>query len=204
MTTNTVTDVETFREQIETKLTRTVNEFAQGKLSRELFQMIYERYSGQLSMIDKALATGNLDSVLLSGSGEATIAMRDAYEGKARGVMVYHNRTGTVLDTLGTVDVPLSVLAPILNRFSMLMEEDQMIKPQAKHVSDCQWVLFIAGEHTTIVTEFKNQPSPAQTRTMQRLHHDFEKANAGSFGRDLIDASKLALPFHVFIERVRR
>jgi len=202
-TKNTHAEVQEFRTKIEGKINDVVKEFANGKLSRELFQMIYSRYSGQLSMIEKALSTGNLDMVNLGGAGEATIAIRDAYEGKARGIMIYYNRNGTVLETLGEIDAPLNVLTPVLNKFSMMMEMKQYIDHHIQKISDRRWVLMVAGQHTTIVVEFRNEPSQEQIRVIQRLHHHFEKANDGAFGRDLIDATKLAYPFTVFIEKKR-
>jgi len=199
---NTQVEVEAFRSTIEGKINDVVKEFANGKLSRELFQMIYSRYSGQLSVIDKAISTGNLDMVQMQ-AGEHTIAIRDAYEGKARGIMIYYNRNGTVLETLGEIDAPLNVLTPVLNRFSMLMETGQYIDHHIQKISDRRWILMVAGRATTNVVEFRNEPSQEQIRVIQRLHHHFEKANEGAFGRDLIDASKLAYPFTVFIEKKR-
>ncbi len=121
--------------------------------------------------------------------------------GKATGLMIYHNKSGMFVDTLGNFDIPSGRIASILNDFSQMMEEERLIDRRVEHVGEREWLLFAAGTYTTIVTLFHNEPSPEQSREIERLHHDFEVANQRQLGLPRVDSSKLAYPFLVFIQQ---
>jgi hypothetical protein len=192
---------EDFRITVEGKIKSIVGEFAEGMISREQFHVLYERYSSQLTIANHALASGNPDAVSIAQGGPPTIAVRDAYMGKARGLMIYHNNSGTMLETLGDFEVPVSRISPVLNDFSMMMESNQLIDRRVERYAEREWLLFVAGRFTTVVTLFRNEPSQGQIREIERLHHDFEEANRLLLERENFDTSRLAYPFLVFIKK---
>ncbi|HRF97603.1 MAG TPA: hypothetical protein PLZ51_20485, partial [Aggregatilineales bacterium] len=49
---------ELFKTTVENKIQSIITEFAEGKISREQFQVIYARYSEQLAIANAALMTG--------------------------------------------------------------------------------------------------------------------------------------------------
>jgi hypothetical protein len=197
-----MTDVNTktinFIAQIKIKIDGLLSEFATGKLNRDQFHAVYEHYSQQLRLAEQALNSGELMPELDS---PATVAILEARMGKALGVVIYNNRTNTVVDTLGEVDVPSKRIAPILNDFSMMIEAGSAVEHRIEKVDATHWLLFVGGQHTTIVTLFRNEPSLHQAREMERLHRDFELANQHYFKGAQFDKNKLAYPFLVFIQR---
>lgn len=204
MTSDSLSKARAFKEEVEGKIQKTVQEFAEGKLSREQFQLIYARYTDQLTIATMALMsgeTGKIDDVKSDGS--STIAIKSSAQGKAVGLMIYYNKTGTILETLGDVSVPIGVIGPILNDFSMLMEDNQKVERQVKKIQDREWLLLSAGKYTTIVTQFRNEPALIQIQYLEKLHSDFEKANRALFETDRVSAESLAYPFMVFIEKKR-
>jgi hypothetical protein len=198
---NAIAAVEAFKAEIQKKIQALIAEFADGKLSREQFNVIYERYSSRLEIADQAMFSGNPDAIAIVQGGPATIAVKAAYMGIAIGLAIYHNKSGTMVDTLGEFDVPVSLIAPTLNDFSNLMDSKKYIDRRVEKIGPQQWVLFAAGRYTTIVTLFKNEPSQNQIKELERLHHDFEEANQSHLAKDNVDKNKLAYPFLRFVQR---
>ncbi|NWG16469.1 MAG: hypothetical protein HXY41_07520 [Chloroflexi bacterium] len=202
MAANTETKVQAFKAQVQEKIQKLVAEFAAGSLSREQFHAIYERYTGQLTLADMALQNSSPEMMMgVVESGPSTIAIRDAHMGKAIGMVIYNNRTGMLVETLGDFDVPPAKLAPILNDFTLLMESGRLVEREVRAIGPKQWLLFAAGKFTTVVTLFRNEPAELQMREIERLHHDFEQANHAFFGKGTVDSSKLAYPFLVFVQK---
>ncbi|MDX2161729.1 MAG: hypothetical protein SF162_10420 [bacterium] len=190
---------EALKEQIQRKIQTVLAEFADGTLSREQFHAIYAHYSDQLSMIEAALNTGNDAEGI--GKPNETIAIRASFMGKAIGLVIYHHKSGMFVETLGQFDVPPSRIAPTLNDFSLMTDAGKLIDRRIEKIGMKQWLLFAPGKYTTIVTLFQNEPSPHQSRELERLHHDFEVANGALLTAGRVDSSKLAYPFVVFVQQ---
>jgi len=199
MDSSTQTRAESMKRDIQTKIQTVLAEFADGTLSREQFHAIYAHYSNQLSFLESAIAETE-NGAVAPKAGE-TIAIRTAHMGKAMGLVIYHHKSGMFVETLGTFDVPPSRIAPTLNDFSMLMDTNKLIDRRIEKIGMKQWLLFAPGKTTTVVTLFHNEPSPHQSREIERLHHDFEVANAAMLASGRIDPTKLAYPFMVFVQQ---
>ncbi|MFN8530269.1 MAG: hypothetical protein U0670_16845 [Anaerolineae bacterium] len=191
---------EALKTQIQTKIQTVLAEFADGTLSREQFHAIYAHYSDQLSFLEAALSAGD-EANSLGGKPNETIAIRASHMGKAIGLVIYHHKSGMFVETLGQFDVPPSRIAPTLNDFSLLMDSKKLIDRRVEKIGIKQWLLFAPGRHTTIVTLFQNEPSPHQSRELERLHHDFETANDALLAARRVDPTKLAMPFLVFVQQ---
>jgi hypothetical protein len=196
--TDSTTKTITFIAQIKTKIDNLLAEFASGKLNREQFHAVYEHYTSQLQFAEQALSAG---STLANNNDPKTIAIMASRMGKAVGVVIYNNRSGTTVDTLGDFDVPPSRVSSVLNDFTMMMESGRATEHRIEKVDGTHWLLFVGGQYTTIVTLFRNEPSLQQAREMERLHRDFESANQHHFKVAQFDSNKLAYPFLVFIQR---
>ncbi|MBL8116890.1 MAG: hypothetical protein J0L63_12995 [Anaerolineae bacterium] len=194
--------MQAFKAQTQEKIQKLITEFATGAISREQFHIIYERYTSQLALADMAAASRSPDAVMgMLQDMPATIAVKEAHMGKAIGMMIYNNRSGTLLETLGEFDVPPEKLGPILNDFTLMMEQGKLVDREVRKISAKQWLVFAAGKFSTVVTLFRNEPSEAQCREIERLHRDFEDANRTYFQSSTVDANKLAYPFMVFVQR---
>jgi hypothetical protein len=204
METNGRAAAENFKSEVQKKIQNLISEFAEGKISREQFNMIYMRYSSRLEIADHAMFSGNPDAIQIVQGGPPTIAVKEAFMGKAIGLAIYHNKSGTMIDTLGSFEVPVALISPVLNDFSAMMEANKLIDRRIRKVGLEQWVLFAAGKYTTIVTLFHNEPSQMQIRELERLHHDFEEANQAFLKKEAVDKNKLAYPFLSFVQQKLR
>lgn len=201
---NSQAKAQAFKDQLEAKIRGLIEEFAEGRISREQFHVIYERYNAQLAIANHALASGNSDAVSIAQGGPPTVAIRDAHMAKAMGLLIYHNRSGTTLETLGDFEVEVARLSSVLNDISNMMEHGQFIERRVEKMGEKQWVTFAAGRYTTAVTQFLHQPSEMQNREIERLHHDFEEANRSLLQVETVNSGKLAYPFLVFVQKKYR
>jgi hypothetical protein len=186
-------ETQVFKAQLQAKIQKLLAEFAEGKINREQFHVLYARYDGQLGAIDQGLAIAN-------NPGE-TIGIRHAHMGKAVGLAIYHNKSGTFVDTLGQFDVPPQQIASILNDYTQMMVEHRYMERRVMQAGENAWLIFAPGKHTTVITLFYKEPSAQQGREIERLHHDFEVANESALSAMRIDKTKLAYPFLVFVQQ---
>ncbi len=201
MTTSARAKAQAFKDNLEAKIRKLIDEFAEGLISREQFHVIYERYSAQLSIANHALLSGNPDAVSIAQSGPPTINIRDAHMGKAAGLLIYHNLSGRVLETLGDFRVELAQLTGVLSQFTEAMQSGRIIERHVEKIGQKSWLTVAAGQYTTVATAFVNQPSEMQNKEIERLHHDFERANSEQLQSTDVDTDQLAYPFIVFIRQ---
>lgn len=190
--------IRAFQESIQNKIRDLLTEFGNGKISNEQFNILYERYNNQLEMALQAME-GAVPA--RDGNEVTTIALRRATTGQAVGLSVYHHRSGTIIESLGTFDVPSDAISPTLNDFSKKLEDRAFVEPVTNKLSSGLWVVFMARQLTTAIVVFKNEPAPAQIRELERLLHDFEEANRNLLAKHDVERDKLAKPFIGFVRK---
>lgn len=187
--------VEAFKAIIQEKINKLLQDFAEGKLNREQFHVIYDRYNGQLQFAEQAL---NDAAFLGQNNTSETYVIKEKFMGRAQGLIIYSNRSGSVVETLGNFSIPLTDLL-LLDEFTEHMKRGERLEWRVQELEDGRWLLFVGGQFTTVVTVFDHEPSRVQARELERLHRDFETANAALFQRGNVEADKLAVPFHSFV-----
>lgn len=185
------THAEDFRAQVQQKIRNLVAEFSAGQISREQFNILYERYIGQLRLTQDVMDhEDDNDEAHVS-----TIAIRRATAGHAVGMGVYHHRSGLMIETMGAFDLPPSALSGILNELLSRIERREYIKPLLKRAAGGLWLVFIPRRYTTTITVFRNEPSAQQIEELDHIQHDFEEANRRLLDVPEVDTKQLALPF---------
>ena len=189
---------EAFRDEIQRKIRNLLNEFGEGKISNEQFNILYERYNNQL-----LLANSAIEGKGPQGGDMSTIAIREATTGRALGLAIYHHRSGIMLETLGNFDLPADVISPVLNAFSEKLEQRIFVDPHIQQLDQQrgQWVVFMARLYTTAIVIFQHEPAKQQIRDLERLLHDFEEANRRMLETNHVNPKKLAWPFVGFVKR---
>jgi hypothetical protein len=188
-------------DQIRTKMNKIVDEFAQGEISREQFNQIYEHYQSQMVMAMQASDVSVMHGVV--DNGKETIALRNALTAKAKAMTVYYHATGLLLETLGDFDVSVARIAPELNKLSVSIQSGQKLPPRSEKQGD-QWLLYVPGRFSTAVMLFSNEPSARQTNIVENLHRDFEVANEAALKSGHADGTTLVYPFQLFVRRSMR
>ena len=192
---------EAFIEKVESKIQDLIAEFSEGKISREQFNLLYDRYNGQLSIANEALAENDIRALNEIENSVPTIFVKNATAGKATGMAIYHHRSGRIIEALGNFNAPVAQLTPILNDIMGKVEANEFVEPRSLNIERGHWVLFESRRYTTIITLFRNEPSALQIREMQRLHHDFEVANQRFLMTDTVDTKSLGYPFLAIVQK---
>lgn len=192
---------EAFKSKVESKIQNLISEFSEGKISREQFNLLYDRYNGQLAITNEALAENDIRALNEVENSVPTIFVKEATAGKATGMAIYHHRSGQIIEALGDFDVAVAQLTPVLNEIIGKIEADEFVEPKTINIDRGHWVLFESRKYTTIITLFQNEPSAVQIREMQRLHHDFEIANQRFLTTDEVDTKSLGYPFLSIVQK---
>lgn len=190
-----------FKEKVESKIQDLIAEFSEGKISREQFNLLYDRYNGQLSIANEALAENDIRDLNEIENSVPTIFVKEATAGKATGMAIYHHRSGRIIEALGNFNISVAQLTPTLNEILSKIEADEFVEPKSINIERGHWVLFESRRYTTIITLFRNEPSALQIREMQRLHHDFEIANQRFLSIDKVDTKSLGYPFLAIVQK---
>lgn len=187
-----------FHDEIQAKIRNLLNEFGEGKISNQQFNVLYERFNNQLEM-----ALGLIDSASKASQSNdvSTIAVRNATTGKALGMAIYHHKSGTFIETLGNFDLAPELISKTLNEFSKKIDDKTFIHPITRKLDSGMWLVFMARNFTTAIVLFKNEPAPSQIRELERLLHDFEVANDSNLNKMDVDKEKLAKPFVGFVRK---
>ncbi|MDZ4771222.1 MAG: hypothetical protein SGJ24_19035 [Chloroflexota bacterium] len=193
------TRIAEFKVQTQTKLAAVLSEYAAGAISREQFDAVYAHYAAHLDMADAALEAE--DSSLVEDKNGETQAIRQSRMGKAQGVLIYHRRSGTFFEALGTFDLPQAAFMEKFRASAASAPGKTDVFHRREQIDAGRWVLYTAGKYTLVVTLFQHEPSVAQIAEMRRLHEDFETANAPFLAVNSVDTARLAFPFRVFVQR---
>lgn len=201
MPSNSHHEAQAFRALLRKKMHRLLEQFALGTVSREQFHLLYERYNARLEIAEHALMSGNPDAIAIAQTGPSTLQIIEETRARAVGIVIYHSKTGDLIETLGAFDVPAGKLQPILRHYlparALTTDDSETIHK----IDDTHWLLFSLGGYTTVITQFRNEPSKQQMQEIRRLHSDFEEANLNAFAQSVPDGGTLAYPFLVFVQK---
>ncbi len=205
-----------FIKQTRAKMETLVQEFADGKLNREQFHTLYERYQSQISGVQTLLFESDPTRWAEILDGEETIDIRSRLMAKATGMLIYTRHNGTLLEELGQFDVdPLQVSLLLKQLWQVDKKEDNLsFRTTTEGVPDFPqivaemaeggWLFLARGNLTIIVMSFSKEPISHQRETILQLLNDFERANVAILKRSNITANELVMPFKVAIRRAKK
>ncbi|MFW5748612.1 MAG: hypothetical protein ACOCYT_03270 [Chloroflexota bacterium] len=191
---------EAFKAIIEAKIKALADEFAEGKISREQFHLLYERYNARLAIIIHAILSGNPDVAQAAQTGPPTITLRQATMGRVRGLIIYHNIAEKLLETLGEFDIVLEDIQPLLDDLTLQMIGGVSLDTRLERIDDTHWLLIVPGQFTTVIALFAHEPAQMQVRQLERMQRDFERANIHLLQLETIQPDTLAVPFQAIIQ----
>lgn len=201
-----IKDGEVFISATRSKMEKLVEEFADGRLNREQFHTLYDRYQTQINGVQTMIRDTDPDGWQQMIDGERTIAIRKRLMGKAKGMLIYNDKTGILLDTMGDFSVDPLLISELLKKLGeeekeKARSEDASDNCMAVETKDNSWVFLARGKFTTIVTAFTREPTSDQQETLMQLHKDFERANASLLEKSGVTVNELAMPFRVLIKQ---
>lgn len=190
------------------KMDQLVKEFADGKLNREQFHTLYDRYQSQISGVQAVLYETDPSAWTDMLDGEKTFNIRKRLMAKALGMAIYNDKSGILLETLGEFSVDPLRISQLMMQLgetepTPAANEGEKEYPQIiLELENKDWIFLAKGDYTTIVITFSREPISTQLETILQIMTDFEKANATYFGQEHVTADELAIPFRTLIKNV--
>jgi hypothetical protein len=183
------------------KMANLAAEFAQGKLNRAQFDAIYTRYSEQRDIVERLLAR-NPDSMAWQSVVRVghTTFLRQHYEAHVISYAIYDQELSAQVTVSGTVQLEQTQIEAVLNRLKTILKERCNPGPAQKKIDDGRCVLFVPGALTIAVIVFSREPSAAQVRRVQDIHHDFERANHHALRLHDYTVERLVFPHRALFE----
>jgi len=189
-----------FKQEVSDKIEALLDEFASGSISRAHFDLVYARYSRQLSIAEQALETGQLDEVEQVMQEIPTMMLHAAARGIAVGMTIIHHVTMETIREFGNFDVDAETFTDVIDSLRDKDSEDMHGFSEIQHVSRNLWMAVCSLEHTTLLTLFHNEPAVKQVQELERRHHDFESANRNILNQTKPDPNTLVYPVELFVQ----
>ena len=191
-----------FIAQVHQKMSRLVQEFANGAINRTQFHRLYDRYQRQIMTVAQLITEANpatwQDAIQES---EDTLHLKKRLTAKAVGMSVYSNNSGMPIETLGEFAVEPELIVPMLSSYRSAAAEIFRAGMRSTEMENGQWLCFVPGSYTTLIALFSLEPSDNQLEMVERMHQDFENANKAALEAGQVDPEKLAYPFFSFVQR---
>ncbi len=189
-----------FISQVQRKIDRLVQEFADGQINRAQFQRLYARYQRQITTVMQLMA--NTDPSRWREAifeTEDTLKLRKRFAATTLGLSLYESRSGRHIRTLGEFRVEDWLITPMLQSYRAAASQNFRAGPRGAELEDGRWLCFLPGGHTMLIALFSQQPADDQLALIERMHQDFEEANLTCFESGRFDATQLVYPFHSLV-----
>jgi hypothetical protein len=191
-----------FIAQVHQKMSKLVQEFANGTINRTQFHKLYDRYQRQIMTVAQLIAeadpTAWRDAI---ADSEDTLLIKKRLTAKAVGMSVYDNQSGMPIETLGEFAIEPELIVPMLSSYRSAAAEIFRAGMRSTEMENGQWLCFVPGSYTTLIALFSLEPSDNQLKMVERMHRDFENANRNALEAGHADPEKLAYPFYSFVQR---
>lgn len=193
---------EEFIALVREKMSRLVQEFANGEINRTQFHRLYDRYQRQIAAVTQLLAES--DPALWRAAvndGEDTQHLKKRLSARPIGMAVYLAGADQPVQTFGVFDIAPSRIQPMLESYGRAVGDLFRAGMRRTELDDGRWLCFVPGARTTLVALFSLEPTDSQLATLDRLHHDFEQANRYALEQSAPDPQALAYPYYTFVQR---
>ncbi len=184
------------------KMSKLVQEFATGEINRTQFHRLYDRYQRQIMTVAQLISEADPSTWREAVQEfEDTILIKRRLTAKAVGMSVYENKSGMPVETLGEFAIDPELIVPMLSSYRSAAAEIFRAGMRSTEMENGQWLCFVPGTYTTLITLFSLEPSDNQLQMVERMHQDFEQANEAALEAGHIDPTQLAYPFYSFVQR---
>jgi hypothetical protein len=191
-----------FIAHVHQKMSKLVQEFATGEINRTQFHRLYDRYQRQIMTVTQLISAADPSTWREAvQESEDTILIKKRLTAKAVGMSVYENVSGMPVETLGEFAIDPELIIPMLSSYRSAAAEIFRAGMRSTEMENGQWLCFVPGTYTTLITLFSLEPSDNQLQMVERMHQDFEEANKAALEAGHIDPTQLAYPFYSFVQR---
>jgi hypothetical protein len=191
-----------FLEQLDDKLDRTVQDFADGIINRAQFENLYRHYQNQRRVIQGYLQQRQRDPGWLENvkPGESTIIRRQ-YAARVLAYSVYGNETSLPLHTFGDFPLESELVVGFLSGFRSASTEILGAGAQKTVAEDGKVLVYIPGQDTTLIILYSSEPAEVDILGLRQAHQHFETVNQPVLLNKPIDASALLFVYDLYLTK---
>ncbi|WP_119065434.1 hypothetical protein [Aggregatilinea lenta] len=198
---DTVHQAQEFIAQIQCKIDRLLQDFADGQVTRAQFQRLYDRYQRQIGTVQQLLASAEHKSWREAiFETEDTLKLKKRFTAKPLGMRLYGIQNGQRIHTLGEFPIDDQLIAPLLHSCRATLPDSFRAGTRSAELENGQWLCFMPGRHTVLMALFSLQPSGDQLETLEHMHEDFEEVNLAALQSSRPEAEDLVYPFYALMQ----
>ena len=190
-----------YLEKLQAKINKLAEEFASGSVNRVQFQELYAHYQREKQAVEawmeNTASSADWRGAALDGQ---SIMIRRQHVARVTGYAIYENETGMPLRTIGKFEIDPEMVVPMLSSYRSATKEIFGAGMRSTLIEGGQWLCFVAGDFTTLMALFSNEPAGKQLQTLEEIHRLFERANRYLLRRQPVDAEALVLPHMFYLE----
>jgi hypothetical protein len=191
-------EAETYLRRVQEKINRLADEFSRGAINRTQFIRLYELYQKERQSIEYVLTISPENWRAAKTEGQS-IAIRREHYARPQGFSIYENASGMPLGTLGEFDLDPSLMVPMLSSYREAAREMFGSRIRSTAIENGRWLCFIAGQFTTLIALYNNEPAERQVKILEETHLFFEQANKPRLTQNPIRTEGMVFPHEVHL-----
>ncbi len=193
---------EEYLERVQEKINKLAEEFASGEINRTQFQELYEHYRREQQTVKRYLEMAPDSEEWREATTEGkSVVIRQKNVAKVLGYTVYDNESGMPLSMIGEFKIEAELAVPMLSSYRAATKEIFGAGMQSTQIEGGQWLAYMPGEFTTLMTLFSTDPASEQLESLEELHLLFERANKTLLSNPPVDPDELVFPHKYFLGR---
>jgi hypothetical protein len=151
-------------------------------------------------MVESWLDTASLAEDWRQAATEGrSVIIRSQHAARVLGYSIYESQSGMPLKTIGEFELDAELFVPMLSSYRSATEEIFGAGMRSTEIGTGEWLCFVPGEFTTLMTLFSKEPAARQLQMLEELHRLFELANRPLLSQSPVDPEALALPHISFL-----
>lgn len=196
----TVDEAQAYLDRLRTKISKLAEEFASGTISRVQFQELFDHYQRERRMVESWLDTASMAEDWKQAATEGrSVIIRSQNAARVLGYSIYESESGMPLKTIGQFELDAELFVPMLSSYRSATKEIFGAGMRSTTIEGGEWLCFVPGEFTTLMTLFSKEPAARQLQMLEELHRLFELANRPLLSVAPVDPEALALPHISFL-----
>lgn len=193
-----------YSNRVRNKLTTLVEDFAQGRVNRAQFEVLYAHYQKERDAIEKLIASQpSSDAWRMAMTEGQSVIIRRRLAARVMGYAVYANQDPVPLRVYGECaelsEAQLLLLLDYLERET----EDQpfiIVNDFDMGIEGATCLCIVPGEFAALFVLFTTEPARVQIQLLKDLHQHFERANHRILARSFYKVNDLVFPYAAAFE----
>ncbi len=187
-----------YSNRVRNKLAALVEDFAQGRVNRAQFEVLYAHYQKERDAVEKLIASQpSSDAWRMAMTEGQSVMIRRRLASRVLGYAVYADDDPTPLRVYGEfAEMDANQLSSMLNYTDE--EKPFIIVNNFDQNETCMCI--VPGKLAVLFVLFSTEPARIQIQLLKDLHQHFERANARILARSFYKPGDLVFPYAAAFE----